>query len=368
MATAQDCPRLFARLTNTTKAKFLNFSKSSEHLFETKHGQKILHDLGFKDFQSFVSYLNTKDRVPSLIRRQLLQRLSLIDAEIARYRGILVKKGLADHGSDIASELSQKEKMLSELLAYKFLEIDKDGIAKLASNRSFEEVRKAKLFKTISKPTIDENFLVQSLVRTSSPSVRLTNSMQRFQRSIRECLRNQTPAETAINKRAVTEAMKQTGVSVGVTWGTGLWVAHAEEREIHAKELTLNLLMTAVSNGLGTFLLNGNGSLLTRFVQGVSFDESLQLANTVAYGLTPSEPGKENAPLEKYYALNAGFGFLVHTVGLPMNEMLAGLACLHPSSKLVAFTNYATRTAYSVGLNALFFYVEDKYYFPEKNI
>lgn len=367
---ADDCPRLFAKLAKPAKISEVHLSKATHFvLSETATGKQIIKDLNFNSLQELMTFLNTaNDKVSKELRRQLTEGFRKIDAEIAHYRGQQVAKGLAERGRSAASDLSTEEKLLAEFLAKKNMEPVEEVAHLLALKESDVTLKNMKFFKDPPPSPFEKQFDILSMPPAphavpQSVKGRVAN----FNRGMRECLANQTKTEAAFSNHAIKQAFTQLGVSQIVTFSAALTIAGFSMENLHVKELTINMFMTAVANGLGTLLLNGKGGVKTRFLQTLFFNQSLQTVSFGVFVMTPAPEGRPSADPFEQWGYNASWGLFGALSGIPLNDYLKGLACMYPRAKWTYPANIAVRTAYSVGVNLVYFAGEDYFLFDDKD-
>lgn len=386
---ADECFDLYAKLAvkNSGKRLKVNLSEASKFVLKTESGKEFLSSTGFKDVNELIKFIEQVDRpVNKLFRKHLLDKLHEIDGHVASFRGLLVKEGKMKAGKNTGLELTDDEKILVEILGQRLLRPTTEA-TEVLKNPTQISLKESKFFQDPPKALFDGTSHFKNVTAaTGKQKQNIIKDGQFLYRGMRECVANQPKLEASFSKRAVTEALKQVAISETVTIGAAVTVSSADHfkkieklsvesttealtagiSEIRVKDLSINVLMTALSNGLGTFLLNGNAKISVRFLQATFFHESLDAIGAGIYVMTPAPENQYAAPVSDYYALNAAWGVGGTAAGVPVNLFLQGIACLYPNARWATYTNIATRIGYSIGINVLYFASADHFLYPEK--
>ena|GEM_PF-6225103 len=365
-AGADVCAENFAKLSvkSIGKTKIVKLSQASEFVLQTSNGKKMLKDFGFRDRAEMIKFMERVNKpVNKLFRQQMLNKLHEIDGYVATFRGKLVQQGKIKPGKDLATQLSQEEKILVEILGQRLLNPHPET-ASIIKNSVEPKLKEPKFFLDPEKTAFnEEGYFPKMKEAQGAEKASLSKQGTRLYQGMKECLENQPKTEAVYNKRAVNEALKQVAISEVITLGSYLYINGTSE--IRVKDISINLLMTAISNGLGTLLLNGNGTMMVRFIQATAFHESLDAVGAGVYLITPSSPNEYQVPASHYWAFNATWGALGIAAGLPINQFLMGISCLYPTAAWASATNIAARTAYSVGINIFFFVTAEMFLYPK---
>ncbi|MGE3611346.1 MAG: hypothetical protein AB7I27_17260 [Bacteriovoracaceae bacterium] len=385
---AADCESNYAKLGikgASRKIVKANLSQASKFALSTEAGKETLQAFGLKNTAELTRFIEQVD-IPlnKLFRHHLLQVLHEIDQHVATFRGQLVAQGKIKAGKNAATELTEEEKILIEILTQRMLRPNPEA-AEVLKNPTKAALKEAKFFLEPPKPKLDERMLISGREAQGNVKTSIIKDSQKIYNGMKECVSNMPKTELSLSGRAVKESLKQVLVSEVVTVGAVVGVNSTPYLEkldkmtsegvmesitsgiadIHVKELSINLIMTAISNGAGTFLLNGNASIRVSWMQSTVFHAALDTFSAGIYFLTPAPNDKYTAPLSDYFAFIATWGVVGEIARVPVNLFLTGVSCLYPQARWLPWVNFGTRMGFSVGVNVLYFVTANSYLYPQ---
>jgi hypothetical protein len=148
-----------------------------------------------------------------------------------------------------------------------------------------------------------------------------------------------------------------TSVGISETFTVGSYIITSGEEPIDWKNLSADMLVTALSSAVGTRILMGDSTGWVRWLRITAFGEARAGFDAVYYYLTPIKNTRGKAPeraalerLEFNTMWTAGTSW----IPLATYELLSGLECLHPGAKMVAAST-GIRLAISAGSSLAYF-------------
>ena len=347
-ASAEDCDKsVFRKLGQLKKSSNeIELSTAAQFALDSESGNLFLRSLQIDSSADLLEILKSDQPNVPEFRTQLLERLREVDANVARFRGLQVKTGAAESGKTPQSPLSANEQLLIELIASRSLVLKPEANAllkkqlKVSSPLFFEDV-------TDGNIQNEKDFFVGKQASAAEIKIYFDKKQNNLFSAMKECLANQTAADSAFSKQAVQAAISQIVTSDVITFTSA--VAVTGIANLHVKDLSLSLFITAISNGLGTLFLNGGGSMLQRLGKAIVIYQLSNAANVGLYVFTPGPP--DQASWEKYGAYFGAWMFAAPVLALPLNVFLNGLQCLNPQAKWFKLANIGSRTALAAGIN-----------------
>ncbi len=379
--------KAFSKLNLLLKGtREIEFSTAAQYALDSDPGKIFLQSLRLHDRAELINYLKSENPNISSLRKQFLERLREMDANIARFRGMQVRSGAAQPGKNPHSPLSPEEKMLLELMVSRSLNVKPETVTML---RQEQKIKSARFFEEVADGKIqtEKDFFSGRQASEAERKALFDNKKNSLFTAMKECLANQTAAEAAISKEAMKAAFSQIVSSSTITVAMGVAVTGINRQKetaqdkavttaekwkniavtgvanLNAKDLSLNLFMTALSNGLGTFFLNGKGSMIQRLGKSIVIYQLANAANVTLYIFTPGSP--DQASWQKYGAFWATFLLAPPVMALPLNMVLSGAQCLYPQARWLKLANIGSRTAFAAGVNIGFYMGAEKFLYEK---
>jgi hypothetical protein len=353
---------------------------------KTSEGRALLRSLGLarSDLQGLIRLTSRAEA--EALRRELEGTLSRIEAEVGEFRAMRERGGrpLAE------GKLTSEEMFLVEILSRRYLKLENaaevasrygaNGIAFLEENAATSWARGARVFREWRAPARAAELLPteraalagaraaglegaasgREILAESAPGVarRLTSRFRNFLDEMRLCQLKQPPVEARGNW--IRYFATSLAVSEAITVGS--YVVAMGEESFSLEELTTDMLIAAVYTTANVSFLRPNLRFRVQWIRTTSAIWAQDVVDSTIYFISPLHrirTGESRHTMEeatRRFAFNSAFTALSSGwTEVMMYELINGILCMNPGSRMAKIGTSALRIAGSTLTTVIYF-------------